>query len=140
MSCFVHLIYFLAPSCICLVRKRKKKVQSQKVFFFATSQMTVGEAKRQQQQKKRTGKITRNTKSLFSSLISLDFNSEGHKHQTHQVSVHSNPKYSFGDGGACAVAIIFGKVTEKIHQEIQAFPFLHFSSANLLYSTQLHLF
>lgn len=42
--------------------------------------------------------------------------------------------------GVRAVAIIVQKVTEKIHQEIQAFPFLHFSSANLLCSTQLHQF
>ncbi len=35
------------------MRKRKKKVQSKKVFFLATSQITVGEVNRQKKKKQK---------------------------------------------------------------------------------------
>ncbi len=53
--------------------------------------------------KSATPKFTKNTKAFFSSLLSLHFNSDGYKHQTHQVSAHSNPNHSFGGWRDCAL-------------------------------------
>ena len=53
--------------------------------------------------KSATPKFTKNTKAFFSSLLSLHFNSDGYKHQAHQVSAHSNPNHSFGGWRDCAL-------------------------------------
>ncbi|WP_419594082.1 hypothetical protein [Thiolapillus sp.] len=78
--------------------------------------------------KSATQKFTKNTKALFSSLLSLHFNSDGYKHQAHQVSAHSNPNYSFGGWRDCALQSSWSKKRqEKSHPKykfILCFTFL----------------
>ena len=71
-------------------------------------------------------KSTQNTNLLFGCLLSLYLDSEGCRHQTHQVSTHSNQNYSFEGWPDCArfTQTILKVCNPKIHQKYKITLFL----------------